>query len=84
MLLRDPFVRSGARRSGGRLAGGGRDRDGGPREGELTSCYDKFVQDQVYADDQDKMRRIASAEVLKEQLSLEQPAFDVDFRRRLS
>ena len=50
-------------------------------KGELTSYYDKFVQDQVYADDQDKMRRIASAEVLKEQLSLEQPAFDVDFRR---
>ena len=50
-------------------------------KGALSIYYEKFVQTYVYAEDQDKMRQIGSPEFLRARLSLEQPAFDVDFRR---
>ena len=50
-------------------------------KGSLKVYYSKFVREYVYADDQEKMRRAADPEFLRQTLSEEHPVYDVDFRR---
>lgn len=49
--------------------------------GSLKMYYDKFIQEYVWPDDQEKMKRAGSPQFLKKMLSSEQPAYDVDYRR---
>lgn len=49
--------------------------------GSLSSTYEKFIQEYVYAEDQEKMRRAGSPEFLRSVLSEETPVYDIDFRR---
>ncbi|MCH1982719.1 ATP-binding protein [Ruminococcus sp. OA3] len=49
--------------------------------GSLSAYYEKFVQQHVFSDDQEKMRRAGSPEFLRQVLSPEQPVYDIDFRR---
>lgn len=49
--------------------------------GSLSSYYEKFVQQHVFSDDQEKMRRAGSPEFLRQVLTPEQPVYDIDFRR---
>lgn len=50
-------------------------------KGCLDQYYGKFVDNYVYEEDKEKMRRAGSAEFLQQVLSEEQPVYDVDFRR---
>ncbi len=50
-------------------------------KGELNKYYEKFIQTQVYKDDQEKMRRAGNPDILRQTLTLEQPVYDIDFRR---
>ncbi len=49
--------------------------------GELDLYYERFVQKFVWPADQEKMRRAADKDFLRQTLSLEQPVYDIDFRR---
>lgn len=49
--------------------------------GNLQTYYDKFVENYVALEDQSKMKRAATPEFLQQVLTLEQPVYDVDFRR---
>lgn len=49
--------------------------------GELDVYYEKFIQNYVYCDDQEKMRRAGNRDFLRQTLSESQPVYDVDFRR---
>lgn len=51
-------------------------------KGRLDTYYSKFVKEYVYKRDQEKMYRAGSPDFLKHVLSLEQPVYEVDFRRR--
>ena len=50
-------------------------------KGALDVYYEKFVKYYVYPEDQEKMRRAASIDFLRQTLSAEQPVYEVDFRR---
>lgn len=50
-------------------------------KGSLAVYYDKFVRNYVIEEDQEKMRRAGSPAFLRQILSMEQPVYDVDFRR---
>lgn len=50
-------------------------------KGSMAVYYEKFVRCHVYEEDQEKMRRVGSPEFLRANLTLEQPVYDVDFRR---
>ena len=50
-------------------------------KGSLKKYYDKFVQEYVCDQDQDKMRRAGSCEFLQSTLSAQNPVYDIDFRR---
>ena len=50
-------------------------------KGALDVYYEKFVKHYVYPDDQEKMRRAGSIDFLRQTLSVEQPVYEVDFRR---
>ena len=55
-------------------------RDRFPK-GALDVYYEKFVKHYVYPEDQEKMRRAGSIDFLRQTLSVEQPVYEVDFRR---
>lgn len=50
-------------------------------KGKLDAYYEKFIQNYVYQEDQEKMRRAGNKEFLRQTLSAGQPVYDVDFRR---
>ncbi len=50
-------------------------------KGALDVYYEKFVKHYVYPEDQEKMRRAGSIDFLRQTLSVEQPVYEVDFRR---
>lgn len=50
-------------------------------KGALDVYYEKFVKYYVYPEDQEKMRRAGSIDFLRQTLSVEQPVYEVDFRR---
>ena len=50
-------------------------------KGALDVYYEKFVKHYVYPEDQEKMRRAGSIDFLRQPLSVEQPVYEVDFRR---
>lgn len=50
-------------------------------QGDLDVYYEKFIQTHVYPDDMEKMRRAGNSEFLRQTLSMEQPVYDIDFRR---
>ncbi len=49
--------------------------------GSLKVYYEKFIQEYVYEEDQEKMLRAGTPEFLQQTLSLENPVYDIDFRR---
>lgn len=50
-------------------------------KGSLDVYYDKFVKNYVMEEDQEKMHRAGSPAFLRQVLSMDQPVYDVDFRR---
>lgn len=50
-------------------------------KGSLDTYYSKFVREYVYKADQEKMYRAGSPDFLRYALSLEQPVYEIDFRR---
>lgn len=50
--------------------------------GSLKTYYEKFIQEYVWTEDQEKMRRAGNPEFLRNTLSQDQPAYDVDYRRK--
>lgn len=51
-------------------------------KGDLHTYYTKFVREYVSEEDQEKMYRAGHPDFLRQTLSLEQPVYEVDFRRR--
>lgn len=51
------------------------------KKDNLTAYYEQFIKDYVYIEDQEKMRRAGNKEFLRQTLSIEQPVYDIDFRR---
>ncbi|MDO4275383.1 MAG: ATP-binding protein [Eubacteriales bacterium] len=49
--------------------------------GTLSDTYEKFIQEYVYPEDQEKMRKAGSPEFLRAALSEDNPVYDIDFRR---
>lgn len=49
--------------------------------GSLSTYYERFVQQLVIPEDQEKMRRAGSPSFLRQILTPEQPVYDIDFRR---
>lgn len=47
----------------------------------LFSYYEKFIENYVFEEDKEKMRKAGNPKFLKQNLSVEQPVYDVDFRR---
>lgn len=52
-----------------------------PSRGKLSAYYRNFIEEQVFCEDREKMRRAGSPEFLRRTLSAEQPVYDLDFRR---
>ena len=50
-------------------------------KGALDVYYEKFGKHYVYPEDQEKMRRAGSIDFRRQTLSVEQPVYEVDFRR---
>lgn len=50
-------------------------------KGSLKHYYRKFIQEHVYEEDREKMYRAGNPEFLRQTLSVENPVYDVDFRR---
>lgn len=49
--------------------------------GDLITNYNKFVDHYVFEEDREKMREAGSCQFLQKTLTLEQPVYDIDFRR---